>query len=442
MAFYIKLLKKLFTCFTIFYLLFFINEPAQSKERNNTLYAGVAKINITPEKSVRMAGYGGRSEDSQGVLDSLFVRVVAFEKNDKRLVFVSSDLIRAPFEIKQKIQDELALNPSELFLTATHTHAGPSIRLKEDTKHKNNLEYVKKLEQKYITVIREALDKMHEVEIGVGVGYSPIGVNRRALHPDGSGWPPNSISLVRIGRRNPYGVTDKEVLVMKLSNTENTPVGILFDFACHGTCLSDHNFLISGDIFGVAEQFVEKIVGNNVIAPAFVGASGDTNPFIMTLSHLDTTLGWIPEHVLLGTMLGEEVVRTYLDIKENLPIGKIQSDFVTIELPEKESGIAHNKVNVRKADGSTTPLNITAACIGDIGFVGLSCEALTEVGMAIKKASPFTHTFVITHCNGSHGYLPPLHVYREEGYEVESSSFAPSAAEMAVKKALDMLHSF
>ena len=60
--------------------------------------------------------------------------------------------------------------------------------------------------------------------------------------------------------------------------------------------------------------------------------------------------------------------------------------------------------------------------------------------MSIKAASPFKHTFVITHCNGAAGYLPPEHLYVEGGYEVESSPFAPKAADMVVKQAVKMLH--
>ena len=66
--------------------------------------------------------------------------------------------------------------------------------------------------------------------------------------------------------------------------------------------------------------------------------------------------------------------------------------------------------------------------------------SVTEIGMAIKEASPFEHTFVITHCNGAAGYLPTRDAYIEGGYEVRSSPFAPSAAEKVVKKAVEMLH--
>jgi hypothetical protein len=65
---------------------------------------------------------------------------------------------------------------------------------------------------------------------------------------------------------------------------------------------------------------------------------------------------------------------------------------------------------------------------------------LTEIGMEIKHGSPFKHTFIITHCNGSSGYLPFAALYKEGGYEVNSTHFEIGSSDMVVKKALRMLY--
>jgi neutral ceramidase len=62
-----------------------------------------------------------------------------------------------------------------------------------------------------------------------------------------------------------------------------------------------------------------------------------------------------------------------------------------------------------------------------------------EIGQAIKTASPFSHTFVLTHCNAAGGYLPTRSSYAEGGYEVLSSPFAAGAAEMVVEETTRML---
>ena len=101
-----------------------------------------------------------------------------------------------------------------------------------------------------------------------------------------------------------------------------------------------------------------------------------------------------------------------------------------------------NKDKITETDQKATiPVNITVARVGDdVAFIGFNVEMLTEIGMAIKSGSPYKHTFVITHCNGSSGYLPPAGLYKEGGYEITSTRFKIGSAEMVVKKALRMLY--
>ena len=428
-------LKRITTAVIVLIVgLFLTTSSIQSKESGDVLRAGIAKIDITPVKPVKMAGYGSRTGLSKGVHDPLSARAVTFENNGKRLVLVSTDLIGfyngTAEHLRKIILDEFKLKPSELFLSAIHTHSGPSLAIDKKKGHSNNLEYTESLKANLIEVIREALKTMRPVHIGTGVGHSPVGANRREVKLDSPGK-----SSIKLGR-NPYGPADKEVLVMKVAKPDGTPIAALFDYATHATSLGGKNYIISGDVLGLAEQFVEKILGEDVIAPAFAGASGDIDPWFRVLPSFNTEPGWIPEPVLLGTMLGEEVVHVFRDIERISPGGKVVTAFATIELPGKQ----REEVNAKENSRPTKLLNITVARIGDIAFVGIGCEVLTEIGMAIKAASPYKHTFVITHCNGAAGYLPPEYVYIEGGYEVRSSHFAPQAADMVVKQALKMLY--
>jgi hypothetical protein len=405
--------------------------PAKSGER--VLRAGTAKIDITPEKPVKMAGYASRTELSQGVHDPLSARVVAFENNGKRLVLVSTDLIGfydgTAEKLRSAILDEFKLEPSELFLTAIHTHSAPSPTINKEKGHPNNVEYTENLKGKLTEAIRSALNNMGPVNVGCGVGYCPIGANRRELNISPSGQ-----SSIRLGR-NPYGPTDKEVLVTKLAKPDGDAIAALFDYATHATCLGPKNYAISGDVLGLAEQFVEKILGEGKIAPAFAGASGNIDPWFRVLPAFNNEPGWIPEPVLLGTVLGEEVVHVYRAIETVRGGGEINTAFTILKLPSKPSD-----ETAAKKDLPPTPLAITAGRVGDIAFVGIGCEVLTEIGLAIKSASPYKNTFVIAHCNGAAGYLAPGHLHIEDGYEIRSSPFAPAAADMVVKQAVAMLH--
>ncbi len=317
-----------------------------------------------------------------------------------------------------------------MFLSAIHDHSSPILSLNKEKGNPNNIQYTEALNQKLLTVIGEAFNNLKTVNTGTGVGYSPVGANRREMKPDGS---------INLGR-NPYGPTDKEVLVMKIATPNGTPVGAIYDYATHATALGSQNLQVSGDVLGLSAQFVEKILGKDVITPVFAGASGNIDPWYRVLPGFDTEPGWIPEPVLLGTLLGEEVVHVFRDIKVLNPGGEISTDFSTIECPRRVQDESKGKTAYADQK-STIPVNITVARVGDnVAFIGFNVEMLTEIGMKIKSGSPFKYTFIITHCNGSSGYLPPAELYKEGGYEVTSTRFAIGSAEMVVKKALRMLY--
>ncbi len=397
------------------------------------LKAGVARIDITPDKPVTLSGYASRKGLSTGVHDPLSARALAFEVGGKRLVMISVDIIGfyggTDEYLRSALLKEFSLQPSELFLCGIHTHAAPTPTMDRERGNASNVDYMEALRGKLITVVRQALDGMQPVSIGLGVGYCPVGSNRRELRISDKGE-----SSIVLGR-NPYGPTDKEVLVMKVAKPDGTSVAVAFDYATHGTALGYDNYTISGDVPGLAEQFVEKILGSDVVAPVFVGASGNIDPWYRVLPGFNTEPGWVPEPVLLGTFLGEEVVHVYRDIKQCGPADKIATNLAVLQLPAKPGEDA----SAEKKPG-TAPLVVSVARLGDVAFVGLGAEVLTEIGMAIKAGSPCEHTFVITHCNGSAGYLAPKELHVQDGYEVKSSHFTPQAADIVVRESIRMLH--
>jgi hypothetical protein len=230
-------------------------------------------------------------------------------------------------------------------------------------------------------------------------------------------------------------VTDREVQVLKVARVDSgETVAVLFAYATHSTSLGPRNYLVSGDIHGLAAQFLEKYLGTDVVTPEFAGASGNIDPWVRVLPEFRTSNGWVPEPVLMGTMLGEEVGRVLEGIKDSATNGSIGTILKTVELPGKPRGAS-------QAEDTSAPakFNVTIGRIGETAFVGLGGEVFNELGKAIKSASPFRTTFVMTHCNGAAGYVPARASYEEGGYEVQSSPFAPGAGEQLVEEVTRLL---
>jgi neutral ceramidase len=424
-----------FSSITLVLWTFYLVWPAQSVPgQESGLRAGVASIDITPMMPVTMAGYESRKELSKGVHDPLSSRAVVFEQNGQRLVLVSTDILGfyagTADRFRQAIQEACQLKPGELFLTAIHTHSAPSPALNVMQGHTNNVEYTQWLGTRLTQVVQAAISNLAPIRIGYGFGSAPVGVNRRQIYFDESGNPKTGLG------RNPTLMTDREVQVLKILKPDGQePLAVLFAYSTHSTSLGPGNYQISGDVHGLAEQFVERYLGNGLVAPGFAGASGNIDPWFRVLPEFNTRNGWIPEPVLLGTMLGEEVVRVADGIQKASADGPIKSVFKAIKLPGKPRGDAK-----AATDTPPTTLNLTVGCVGDIGFVGLGGEVFNEIGRSIKTASPFPCTFVMTHCNGAAGYLPLQQSHLEGGYEVQSSPFAPPSADLVIKEAVHLLH--
>jgi hypothetical protein len=393
------------------------------------LRAGLAKVDITPTQPVKLAGYESRKDFSQGVHDPLGARALALEHGGTRLLFVSLDSLgfynNTAEPLRNAIIEKCHLQPSELFLCAIHTHSAPTLTLDPEKVSASNAEYTKGLGVKLADLVARAIADLKPAQASIGLGSSPVGVNRREVVQDA-----NNKTKIVLGR-NPSVLTDREVQVLKLARPgENQAEGALFAYATHSTSLGTKNYYVSGDIHGLAEQFLERYYGNGFVAPGFAGASGNIDPWVRVLPDFRTNNGWLPEPVLMGTMLGEEVARVLEGPQTSVTNVSLSTMLKTIALPGKQG---------TDAQVTTTPMNVTVGRLGDIAFVGWGGEVFNEIGKAVKTSSPFRLTFIFTHCNGAAGYVPIRSSYSEGGYEVQSSPFGPGADEVLGDETLKML---
>ncbi len=385
------------------------------------LKAGVSRIDITPEVLVALDGYQDpENRISEGIHDRLYARIFAFQGGPRKIVLVSCDITSFMFAqyFQDILQNKFSLRPDELFLCATHTHSAPHLSLNRTYPHPNNFAYTAILRARLVEGVAVALKALAPARIALGRGRSSVGVNRRKTMPDGE------IHMAP----NPEGPSDPEVLALAITNRDGRPVGALFNYACHSRSLRGSNRLITGDVFGLSQQYVERAFRGNFVAGAFAGASGDIDP-----EYVVDGFGGGPENsqeqpVRLGNLLGETVLRAIGQATALNESRGIRSASERVMLPGKTAGNAR-------------PVQVIAARLGDVAFLGLDCEALVEVGLAIKASSPFRNTFILTVCNGWSGYLPPGQRYVEGGYEVNRSGFGPGAADELVQRCVRLLES-
>lgn len=391
--------------------------------------AGAARVKLTPQVPIPMRGFANRTEPFKGVHDDIYARAIAFSDGDNKALIIAADIIGISNDLYSNaadiIEKETGIAGGNIMLCATHTHSGPVSGIYSEDASPEIRNYTGKLEELLVTVAVEAVNNLEPAFIGTGKGVCKMNINRRGTNTKGTMWI----------RRNPYGTVDNQVAVTKIDDAANNPLALLINWPCHATSMGSKNYLISGDWPGAAARYVEKNCEGEVIAPVTIGASGDINP-IYAVNDFNTEIG---EPEIIGIILGEESLSVSKDLAMSAA-GTVKGSQRLLNLPGKISGEKFKLNTDYKPSGEDVPVRITVLKVGYVVFAGISGEVLQDIGLDIKKYSPYKQTIVITHCNGSAGYIPSDEAYEEGGYEVWTSRLMPGAGSIIIENVLDMIN--
>jgi neutral ceramidase len=94
---------------------------------SDSLLAGWAKVNITPDNPIPLAGYGKRRGAKYlNVHDSVYVRTIFLENNGIKAAIVSADLLIIPPTVSKLVNarlSEIGLKENQIYYGATHSHS-------------------------------------------------------------------------------------------------------------------------------------------------------------------------------------------------------------------------------------------------------------------------------------------------------------------------------
>lgn len=393
------------------------------------LMAGTAKINITPRTPIPMSGYGGRNDPFKGVHDDIFARVIVLSDGKNKAALISAETIGISNtfwkDFTETLEKKTGIKKEFVLLSAVHNHNGPVTNVYDENNDPEILSYIEELKEKIIAATKDAMNKMVPVSIGVGKGECKMNINRRAQNGKGE---------ITLGM-NPYGPCDHEVGVIRIDDKAGKPISVIMNWPCHGVVLGPKNYLITGDWPGAASAYVEKVYGENFIAPVIIGASGDINPLYGPHIDFESNSSYAFGKDAIGEDLGKESVRVAKELK-TFSSALINASQRVISLPVKEKEKEPGKFQQPKSvENDSLKVRLSVVKIGNIILTGVSGEVFNEISVKMRNQSPYAFTFMITHCNGSSGYLVTDDAYAEGGYEVNSTR-AKSGAEKAIIETL------
>jgi hypothetical protein len=428
-------------------------EPRQAGVR-----VGVATTEITPPLGYRLGGYF-KDRFAKEVRDPLFAKALVLEQDRTRAAILLTDLVGVPAWIteraRERIQAKTGIPGAHVAIAGTHTHTGPYLpRTAESDAYLDGL-----IDRLVEAVVRAAGSTFAARLDGASVPQVPsVSFNRRHLFKDGK--------VRTIGPVTRHLPDHEPANIMSSAGPIDPDLGLIYVrddrrlravlsvFALHLNTVGDTTVgepVVSADVAGV----LAKQLGPDVVSIFGAGTCGDINyvdpktPGTRTTEQIGTLLAATVRSAEsqarpLHPSLAVRQARFTAPLQKFPPerVERAKKDLTRPqEIPFYELVESTSILDLERRAGAPYPLEVQAFRLGpEAAIVFIPGEVFVELGLAIKKGSPFETTIVIELANDSGpAYIPTKKSFEESGYEVLNSRLGPGGGEKIVDEAVKLL---
>ena len=439
-----------------------------------TWKAAAAKVVITPEKKMWMAGYASRKTGAEGKLQDLFAKALVVEDaSGARMVIITLDLIGVPrpfrLAMEKEVRAKFKLPPSQLLLNASHTHSGPMIRVvrpigrgalarpatvsydnipvdQQTRRVAETIAYMAKLQTTLLGLIGDCIKNLRPAKLAYSHARCGFAMNRR-LPVKGS------------FRNSPYpdGLVDHDVPVLQVRSADGKLLGILFGYACHNTTTGTMQF--NGDYAGWAQEYLEAD-NPGAVALFVAGCGGDQNPYprgtIDLAKKHGRSLATAVEAGLIAnpkSLAGPlRAALAYVDIDYSKPPTRAELEQRAKSTNRYDKRYAETLLEVLDAEGGlpkSYPVPVQVIHFGSqLTMVTMGGEVVIDYSLRLKRElGNGRAVWVAGYSNDVMTYIPSLRVLREGGYEGggamrygRSNPHPSHWAETIEKRLVDRIH--
>lgn len=359
-------------------------------------------------------------------LNDLSSRAMAMTYKDKTVVIVGVDLTGFDYSlacaVKSEIKDKYGIPEEAVFINASHSHFSPVAQwFPTWGKHQQTPDsayFNCKIKKGIVESIEKALKNRTASTLYFGRGNTHIGANRSLSDGD--------------------AVCDSTLDIIKVCSKKKNGDALLFLTGCHPVFKNEGTagYTISPNFPGVARRRLENKL--ELAQAMFIqGCAGDVNP----VDYEPSASGQKLADDVLGIIEQEQLIPLSGNISYALDSVLLPANVWTREqiLEFKKAhinlkGDVEAEKNVRWADMMLNyydtntlpqylPVYIQTINIGNWKLVGVSREAVTEYGLAIRKLWPDKLVSVSGYTNDVPSYLPTAVHIKKQTYEGYGSFF-------------------
>lgn len=250
---------------------------------------GVSQRNITPEEGIPVFKAHFKDPSNRRVLDDLYVRCLYLSQN-AALLIVNLDLIWVSRGFSERIRkwakETFNLAPSNILVSATHTHSSPQIR--ENTIDGGALSqtFLTLLEEKTKESITAAVQSPREGRMTFSTGEIRCSVNRRKKIIDFEALKRLKIEKRIANRPNDNGSVDRKFVALWIYDEAGHPKSVVLNFGCHASIYK--KTAVSSDFPGYVAKKLAHRFGPDFFTFFLQGFSGNVRPRLITRTQTKT----------------------------------------------------------------------------------------------------------------------------------------------------------
>ncbi len=404
----------------------------------NSWQAGSARVKITPDSPIQMAGYGARNLPAEGKLTELWAKVLVLDDaQGQRGVLLTLDLVgihrQTTGRICQRLGKEYALARDQIAINCSHTHTGPAVGqnlaplhylLLSEPQQASLDDYEQQLIDKLVSLVGTGIADVEPCTLTWGSGLCSVAVNRRNN--------PSAEVPKRRAEGTLVGPYDHDVPVLAVRDATSQLKAVVFGYACHATVLSSRVW--SGDYPGFAQLEIERrYPGTN--AMFWAGCGADQNPLprreVQLAQDYGTRLGTAVAEIIAGTMRRVDPTLETRFHEIELPLvdlPSVEQLTATLQSDQKYERARAEYLLDRLGDDQQLSASYrypvaTWRIEKDVRFVLLGGEVVVDYALRIKAFAKGTADdrsqmiWVAGYSNDVMAYIPSRRVLREGGYE-------------------------
>jgi neutral ceramidase len=421
-----------------------------------SLRAGAAAVDVSPKEfPINMPG-GFNANMAEGVNDPLFARALVLDDGTTTLAAVVVDNLGVAQETcdeaKALASQRCGIAVDKILVSSTHTHSGPPSNVKQGPPPE--MAYRALLVAGIAEAVVRAKAALRPAKVSAGAHPLPEEVfNRRWFLKPGK-MPPNPFGRMDQVKMNPgtsadvldrpAGPTDPDITVLSVEDAASRkPLAIWASYSLHYVGGTPKG-LMSADYFGEFARLMRARVGGDdtFVAMMSNGTSGDINniPFLVTrppretfeqiriiagkaadaVWHARAAMPRPRSDVPLGMLQRQVTLKLRRPTPEQIEAAKAvlatTDPGARDKLPPLAEAYARRTLSLAEA-GETLTVGLQALRIGDLAVCAIPFETFVEIGLDLKKRSPFARTMVLGVSNGYNGYLPTPEQHKLGGYE-------------------------